>query len=60
MRYINIARTGANPLDWWRVVHAVKAEKADIVQTWMYHADLVGGLAARIWRRQDSCVGIQI
>lgn len=36
-----------SPLKWWRLVRLLKAWQPDLVQTWMYHADLLGGLAAR-------------
>lgn len=34
-------------LKWWRLVRLLKAWKPRLVQTWMYHSDLLGGLAAR-------------
>lgn len=34
------------PYNLWKLVQLLKVIKPDLVQTWMVHADLVGGLAA--------------
>lgn len=43
---------GMNPgkpslLKFFKLIRLIKAEHPDVVQTWMYHADLLGGIAAR-------------
>nr|WHW29511.1 putative glycosyl transferase, group 1 [uncultured bacterium] len=34
------------PRVFWRLLGAIRKTRPDIVQTWMYHADFLGGLAA--------------
>ena len=41
-----------------RLVRTIKASAPDIVQTWMYHADLLGGIASRLASRAPVVWGL--
>jgi len=44
-----------DPRGLWRLVAELRRHKTDVLQTWMYHSDLMGGLAAR-WTNKPRVV----
>ena len=47
---LSMPRGIPDPLAFMRLVRLLHRSKPDIVHTWMYHADLLGGIAARLAR----------
>jgi glycosyltransferase involved in cell wall biosynthesis len=45
---LNMSPGSPSPLAFIRLVRLLRREQPDVVQTWLYHGDLFGGLAARV------------
>jgi glycosyltransferase involved in cell wall biosynthesis len=45
---LSMKRGGISPVYVLRLLRIIRQEKPDIIQTWLYHADLLGTVAARI------------
>ncbi|MGF6769049.1 glycosyltransferase involved in cell wall biosynthesis [Paraburkholderia sp. GAS199] len=48
VRLLGMSRSVPNPFSLIRLVRWLVELRPDVVQTWMYHADLFGGVAARV------------
>jgi glycosyltransferase involved in cell wall biosynthesis len=48
VRALGMKRGSANPFPVLRLASWLKKSQPSVVQTWMYHADLLGGVAARL------------
>jgi glycosyltransferase involved in cell wall biosynthesis len=52
VKALNMGRQFPNPAKVMRLAGWLRQDRPDLVQTWLYHGDLVGGLAARLAGRQ--------
>ena len=48
VRALGMRRGAPNPLVVLRLTRWLRKAEPDVIQTWMYHADLIGGLAAKM------------
>lgn len=48
IRFLGMQRGAPNPIYLLRLVRWLREDPPDVISTWMYHADLIGGLAARL------------
>ena len=46
-------------LNFYRLISLIRKKRPDIVQTWMYHADLLAGVAARLARNSNVIWGVR-
>src|ERR1700720_3296601 len=48
VRTLGMKKAIPNPLLVWRLARWIRESKPDVIHTWMYHANLIGALAARL------------
>lgn len=48
-----------SPIAIWRLVGLIRQYQPSIIQTWMYHADFLGGLAARLAGHRNIVWGVR-
>lgn len=48
IRYLKMRQGRPNPVSLARLIRWLKKDPPDLINTWMYHSDLIGGLAARL------------
>lgn len=56
---VGMRPTRVSPMAIARLIRLIRDYRPDVVQTWMYHADLLGGLAARMAGVQRVVWGIR-
>jgi glycosyltransferase involved in cell wall biosynthesis len=56
--YLNMPRAKVTFLGLWRLWRLIREVRPDVIQTWMYHANLVGGSIARLAGRRNIVWGI--
>ena len=56
---LNMRAATPSPAKLWQLRNLIKSINPDIVQTWMYHADLLGGISARLAGKQKIVWGIR-
>jgi glycosyltransferase involved in cell wall biosynthesis len=56
---LNMARAVPDVFAFVRLVRLIKRLKPSVIQTWLYHADLFGGLAARCAGRREIIWGVR-
>ncbi|MCC6313921.1 MAG: glycosyltransferase, partial [Thermomicrobiales bacterium] len=55
---LGLAADATLPLRLGRLTRRLRAARPDVVQTWLYHADLLGGLASRMTSRAPVVWGL--
>ncbi|MBS1808844.1 MAG: glycosyltransferase [Acidobacteria bacterium] len=48
VRTLNMRPGVPDPRALWRLVRILKRQSPDLIQSWMYHANLMGGIAAKL------------
>ena len=51
VKALNMSKGIPDPRGVWRLSRMIRNYEPDVIQTWMYHGDLLGSLAARLARR---------